>query len=428
MRLMTRRGRSVRTAEIQRLAAYVAKFQDRFDRLFRRPENRHWAREYVAGLLMDLERKNCWQIAEARHIAPEHLKSLQHFLYGSTWHWAPVIEEMAGLIDEHLGTEEGIVVVDESGVRRWGRKSVGIARQYLGTVGKVENGQVGVYLTYVSPQGQGFLDTRLYLPKEWMADPARCREAGIPDAVLFRTKPQLAAAMVECAARRGVRARWLTADEAYGQDGAFREVVDAVGWWYVAEVPVKQHVWAGAPGRSAVRRARGENPRKSRENGPSRRVDDVARDFTDRAWQRIQVGEGTLGRRVYEFAFRRVVERWGHRPGRAGWLMVRRSLDQEPEVKYFLSNAPATVERERMAVVGSERWRVESCVKEAKGQTGLDESEGRNWNHWHHHTTLSMLAHAFLTCARLRWAKTHFPPVGTEDPETGGPGPRRTVA
>ena len=154
----------------------------------------------------------------------------------------------------------------------------------------------------------------------------------------------------------------------------------------------------------------------------------MATRFADSAWRRIQVGEGTVGRRVYEFAFRRVVERRGHRPGREAWLMVRRSLDQEPEIKYFLSNAPATTDRERMAVVGSERWRVESCVKEAKGQTGLDESEGRNWNHWHHHTALSMLAHAFLTCARVRWAKTHFPPVGPENQETGGSGTRRTVA
>ena len=419
----------MKTAEIQRLARYIAEFQDRFDPLFRRPESRRWAREYVGGLLLDLERKNCWQIAEARRIPAEHLKSLQHFLYGSAWTWRPVIDEMARLIEEHLATEDGLVVVDESGVRRWGRKSVGIAKQYIGNVGKVENGQVGVYLTYASPEGQGFLDTRLYLPQEWMDDPPRCREAGIPREVVFRTKPQLAAAMLEAAARRGLRGRWLTADETYGQDGAFREVVDAAGWWYVAEVPVKQHVWADAP--SARRGGTGAwcgRARKTHRNAHSVRVDELGRRFDDRAWQRIQVAEGTLGRRVYEFAFQRVVERWGRRPGREGWLMVRRSLDQEPERKYFLSNAPAAADRERMAVVGSERWRVESCVKEAKGQTGLDESEGRNWNHWHHHTALSMLAHAFLTCARVRWAKTHFPPVGTEDPETGGSGTGRTVA
>jgi len=130
----------------------------------------------------------------------------------------------------------------------------------------------------------------------------------------------------------------------------------------------------------------------------------MATDLRAEDWQRFTVGEGTQGRRAYEFAFSRIVEKRGGLPNRDGWLMVRRSLDQAPEWKYFLSNAPVHVNRERMAVVGSERWRVESCIKEAKGQTGLDESEGRNWNHWHHHTTLSMLAHAFLTCSRLAFS------------------------
>ena len=124
----------------------------------------------------------------------------------------------------------------------------------------------------------------------------------------------------------------------------------------------------------------------------------------ERDWQRLTVAEGAKGRRVFDFAFLRGVAKRGGLPGRDAWLMVRRSLDQTPEIKYYLSNAPADVDTERMAVVGSERWRVESAIKEAKSQTGLDESEGRNWKHWHHHTTLSMLAQAFLTCARVTGA------------------------
>jgi len=184
----------VKTAEIQRLARHIAQFQDRFAPLFGRPERRRWAREYVAGLLMDLERKNCWQIAEARKIPPQQVKALQHFLYGSRWLWAPVIEQMARLVDEYLGGPDGIVIVDESGVRRWGEKSVGVGRQYLGTIGKVDNGQVAVYLTYASERGQSFLDTRIYLNKEWLLDRRRAGEAGIPPNTVFRTKPELAAA------------------------------------------------------------------------------------------------------------------------------------------------------------------------------------------------------------------------------------------
>ena len=176
-------GKIVKKAEIQRLRRYIEGYQDRFDPLFPRTQMRHWARQYVGGLLMDMERKNCWQIAEARKIPAENLKSLQHFLYGSPWPWRPIIDEMARLVDEHLGSDDGIVVVDESGVRRWGDKSVGIARQYLGSVGKVENGQVGVYLTYASEHGQAFLDTRLFIRQEWFDDPERCRAAGIPEDV-----------------------------------------------------------------------------------------------------------------------------------------------------------------------------------------------------------------------------------------------------
>jgi SRSO17 transposase len=423
----------VNTAEIQRLARYIAGYHDRFDPLFGRRETRHWAREYVGGLLMDIERKNCWQIAEARQIPARHLKSLQHFLYASPWAWRPAIHEMGRLVDEHLGSEDGIVVVDESGVRRWGEKSVGIARQYIGNVGKVDNGQVGVYLTYASEHGQAFLDTRLFIPQKWFDDPERCREAGIPRDVIFRTKPQLAAAMVEAARGRGLRARWLTADEAYGSTPHFLDVVDAVGWWYVAEVKTDVQVWPARPRvlpprpPGAIGRPR-QKPRLARKSDKSVAVALLAAHLTEKDWRRIAVAGGTQGRRVFDFAFLRVVEKRRGLPGRDAWLLVRRSLDQRPEIKYYLSNAPADVDRERMAVVGSERWRVEGALKEAKGQTGLDESEGRNWKHWHHHTTLSMLAHAFLCCARVSWSRTHSPPLGAKDAEAGRPGAKGAAA
>ncbi len=154
---------------------------------------------------------------------------------------------MAQFVDDHLGSDDGIVVVDESGVPRWGDKSVGIGRQYIGNVGKVANGRIGVYLTYASEPGQAFLDMPLYIPEEWFADTERCRAAGIPQGVVFRKKPQLDAAMVEQARRRGIPGRWLAADEAYGNNPTFLDVVDAVRWWYVAEVPVNLEVWPTRP-------------------------------------------------------------------------------------------------------------------------------------------------------------------------------------
>jgi len=404
-------------AEIRRLAGYFDGYEARFARFFGRAETRRWAHEYLRGLLMDMERKNCWQIAEARKIPPEHLKSLQHFLYGSPWQWEPVMDEMACLIYEHLGSEDGILVVDESGVRRWGSKSVGIARQYLGSVGKVDNGQVGVYLTYASEEATGFLNARLFIPEQWFASPRRCCEAGIPKEAIFRTKPELAAEMVENVCLNGIGARWLTADEVYGNNPRFLDVVDAMGLWYVVEVPTTLEVWRTRPkvllpsARKGPGRKR-KKPRLARKSERSVPVAQWIQEFGSRDWQRIQVATGTQGPRIYEFAFLRVVEKREGLPAGDAWLMARRSLGQTPEVKYYLSNAPSDVERIRMAIVGSERWRVEGALKEAKGQTGLDQSEGRNWKHWHHHTTLCMLAHTFLTCARVSWTRKRFFPVG----------------
>jgi SRSO17 transposase len=145
------------------------------------------------------------------------------------------------------------------------------------------------------------------------------------------------------------------------------------------------------------------------------KVADLAAGIPRRKWEKLAVAEGAKGLRAYEFGFRRVIEKRNKLPGDDVWLMVRRTFDQTPDIKYYLSNAPADIEQLRMAVVGSERWRVESAIKEAKGQTGLDESEGRNWNHWHHHTALSMLAHAFLAFARAAADESSSPPVRAEN-------------
>jgi len=425
-------GGVMEEAILRRLARRIGEYQARVAPLFGRPETQHWAHEYVSGLMMDIERKNCWQIAEARHIPPRQLKSLQHFLYGSPWDWRPVIEQMGRLVDEHLGTNDGILVVDESGVRRWGEKSVGIGRQYIGNVGKTDNGQVGVYLTYASERGHGFVDARLYVLEEWFDDPSRCSEAGIPKGTVFRTKPDLAADMAELAVGRGIRARWLTADEAYGQNPGFLDVVDALGLWYVVEVPVDIEVWRKRPrvvGQGRGRRGRPRTkPRVSADSPRSVKVADVVAGIPRKQWRRLAVADGSKGLRVYEFAFGRVVEKRAKLPGDDVWLIARRTLSQEPEIKYYLSNAPAGIAPESMAEVGSERWRVESAIKEAKGQTGLDESEGRSWRHWHHHTTLSMLAHAFLACARVASGQSASPPVRSKDEEARRSGEKGTAA
>lgn len=388
-------------SELVQFQEVIDELHDRFAGCFGRAENRVWARKYLTGLMMTKDRRNCWNLAEELQLTPKELKSIQRFLYTKTWNHKTAIEHLAPLVDECIGVDDGVLIVDESGVRKWGKKSVGVGRQYLGCIGKRDNGQVGVYLTYTSEIGRAFLDTRLYILQDWFQDRKRCREAGIPESVVFRTKPELAGEMVRAAMGRGIRARWLTADELYGQNTTFLDEVDAFDLWYVVEVPKSTEVWTSCP-KVEVPRPRGgrggprKKPRLSADSPHSERVDAIEKTLDAGDWKRITVGEGTKGILTYEFAFRRVFSKRSALPGPDCWLMFRRSLEQEPEVKYFLSNAPILIDQEELAIVGSIRWTVESCIKEAKGQTGLDEYEARCWNSWHHHTVLSLLAHAFL--------------------------------
>lgn len=414
-------------SELQEFQWLIERFHDRFSACFRSRRSRAWARRYVAGLMMEMERRNCWQLAEKLRLSPKELMALQRLLYSKTWDHKAVIEELTPFVDEYMGADDAGLIVDESGVRKWGKRSVGVGRQYLGCVGKIENGQVGVYLTYASETGHAFLDARLYILEEWFEDRERCRVAGIPESVVFRTKPELAAEMVRKAMRRGVRATWLTADEVYGQDTTFLDDVSAAGLWYVVEVPRTTEVWAGTPKIDHPRRqGRGrprKKPRLSADSPRSEPVEVIAKDLKNGDWQRIKVGDGAKGILVFEFAYRRVVQKRSGSPGPESWLMVRRSLEQDPETKYFLSTAPRDIGHDVLARAGSLRWTVETTIKEGKGQAGLDEYEVRSWNSWHHHMALCILAHAFLAALAVERKKNGSPPrLYPEGTTPGRPG------
>ena len=319
-------------------------------------------------------------------------------------------------MNEFLGAEDAIFIIDETSVRKWGRTSVGVGRQYLGCIGKTDNGQVAVFLAYASRDVRTSVDFRLYIPEDWFGNEARCRTAGIPKDVVFRTKPQLAREMVENALRAGCQGKWLTADEAYGGNPAFLDAVDAMGLWYVAEVPADTCVWTSRPPvRRAARRRNGHGPRIRASNGGYKQVRQIGKSIRRKDWKLIRIAYGTKCPLEYEFAFIRIVEKRGGKPGRDAWLMVRRGLAQETETKYYLSNAPKEAPVHEVARVGSYRWNVEAGFKEGKGQTKLDEYECRCWNSYHHHTVLAMVAHAFLTRLSLEGEKRQTARVCSEE-------------
>jgi SRSO17 transposase len=376
----------------------------RFVTLFGRRENQTHAGRFVQGLLHGGERRNAENIAQAMSGGP--VRSLQAFLTAGDWRDGAVLDEVRRSVLEALADEDAVWNSDETGFPKKGAKSVGVKRQYSGTLGRTDNCQVAVFANYCSAKGHTFMDRRLFLPEEWADDRDRREEAGVPPGVIFRTKPQLALEMVAAAAAEGVPFRWVGGDGVYGDSPTFVQGVRQLEKWYVLDSSADARVWTAEPrvipAEERPRPKRGRPCTQPLVVGEPKRVDEVVAALPAAAWRRLTVAEGSQGPRVYEYA---EVWTWFSEEGLPGpreRLLVRRSLGQEPELKYHRSNAPAEVLLLKLAQVRATRWTIEEDIKAGKGQCGLDEYETRGWRGWHHHTALSMLALAFLVLQRSR--------------------------
>ena len=359
------------TADLDALHATIAP-------RFRRPEVRARARRYLDGLLGGSTRKNGWQLAEA---LGEHTPDgVQRLLNAAQWEADAVRDDLQRYVVEHFGDTDAVLVVDETGFLKKGVKSAGVARQYSGTAGRVENCQIGVFLTYASCHGQAFLDRALYLPKAWAADGERRREAGIPDDVAFATKGELARAMLARACAAGVPARWVTADEVYGNDGALRRWLHEQERAYVLAVNRAHMLW-------------------SSETWTQERVETTVATLSPEEWQRIAVDEGSKGPRVYDWAAIRLP--FASPEGWVQGVLARRSPGEPQEIAYYRVFAPAGTPVETLARVAGARWTIEIGFERAKGEVGLDEYEVRRWEAWHRHITLALLADAYLAVTRM---------------------------
>jgi SRSO17 transposase len=360
------------------------------------------AEAYLRGLLLDADgNKNAETIAlNAYDGDTSQVRMTQYFLGQAPWAYLPLRAELVCWVDEAFGDAEGVLIVDESGVAKCGDKSVGVARQYCGATGKIDNCQMGVFLAYASKHGHTLLDTRLYLPQdEWAKDSVRRQAAGVPAEVVFRTKPELAAELV-LGPGRAIRHGWVTFDEGYGKDPGFLSRLEEAGERYLGEVPKTVRVWlrrpvVEEPGRGPSGRLR-QKARVRADQPASQTVEQIAAALPARAWQRLSFREGTKGTQRAEFARLRVIGERDDLPGPELWLVVERSLDQQAKIKYYLSNAAVQVSLLTLVQVGHGRWPVEDCFLQAKQEVGLDAYEVRGWLGWHHHMTLVMLALWFL--------------------------------
>jgi SRSO17 transposase len=362
------------------LAAWVAGLDDLFALVagrFARVEPRLRARAYVRGLLAPLASKNGWTLAEAA--GDKTPDGMQRLLNRAGWDADGTRDDVRGYVARHLGDAGGVLVVDETGFIKKGTRSAGVQRQYSGTAGRVENCQLGVFLAYAGPRGRALIDRELYLPRSWTDDRDRCREAGVPDSVRFATKPELARLMLSRALDAGVPAAWVTADEAYGKDGKFREWLEQRRTSYVVAVASNQAV-AGDAGTS--------------------RADVLAAHAPDQAWKRRSCGSGAKGPRVSGWAAATLPADGSGPPGWSRYLLVRRSLTRngkgEYELACYLCAAPAGTEDEELIRVAGSRWAIEECFQTAKTETGLDHYQVRRYDAWYRHITLALLAHAYL--------------------------------
>jgi SRSO17 transposase len=390
----------VPTDILQDLLPRLEKFVEPFAATLPGPEHQRHAAEYVTGLVSKLERKTGEGIA---YLYDQSRQGIQKFIGEVFWDHQPMLRTLAIQVGQELGEPDGVIVSDPSAFPKKGTKSVGVAKQWCGRLGKVENCQVGIYMGYVTRKEHAIVNVRLYLNEEWATDRVRRKEAGVPKSIKFQTRHQLALEMLaESGAARPHT--WITGDDEMGRPSGFRQELRALGQRYLLAVPSNTTIRdLEAP----VPEDAGHGPRRK---SPFLRGDTWCAALPDETWTRIEVRNGEKGPLVVEAVKRRVqarTERRGTGPEELLLITRERQAENSFKVDYHLSNADADVPLEELARVANAEHRIEECLKRAKSEAGLGDYQVRNWIGWHHHQTLSLLAAWFLNQETRRGKKIH---------------------
>lgn len=365
------------------LVVWDEEFKDicaRLRPLFYRPEPRAHAERYLRGLLAPLERKNGWTIAEFS--GEREPKALQRFLNLTPWDADGLRDLVCVYAMENFADPRGVLIADPTGFAKKGKKSAGVQRQYSGTLGRIDNCQIGTFLAYANSAGDRVLiDRELYVPKHsWFGDRHRCAEAGIPQDAEFATRPQQVAAMIERAVRAEVPFAWFVADEEFGQNPGLRTYLEEHQISYVMAVPKNTEFTDAAGHTDVIKKAAGR--------------------VKSNDWQRRSCGIGSKGFRVYDWALIN-----SDRPGHQ--YMIRRSID-DGELAYYHCHNPRGEGFTELVRAAGTRWPIEECFEAAKNEAGLDNYQVRLYPAWYRHITLAMLALAFLAAMRHKTKKgTH---------------------
>jgi len=378
----------------------LEQFAEPFVAAFVRRDSRANIQTYLGGLLSDAARKNVESIAY-HHDRPRG--ALQSFIGQSSWSHHPLQQELARHVGHELGEDDGVIGFDPSGFKKCGTESVGVQRQWLGRLGKVDNGQVGVYLAYASRKEYALVDERLYLPKSWANDKKRCKKCGVPKEVRYQTRHALALDMLENN-REFLPHQWITGDDEMGRSSGFRRDLRGFGEQYLLAVPSD----------TGIRDLESAPPAYSGCGAPAKqpfmRVARWCAALNERDWTRVDVRDGEKGPLVTEMVKHCVLARTERgKDGSEELLVVTRTRESNGTMKYdyYLSNAPAQTSLDELARVVKAGHRIEDCFKRAKSEAGLADYEVRTWMGWHHHQILSLIALWFLVLETRRGKKIY---------------------
>lgn len=354
----------------QELSPIKSILQDCFNRV----ETKASALSYFQGLISTVERKNSWQLAE--QAGCENPYTFQYLLGRTTWDVQQLRDSVREYTFDFMSQDEGFLSIDETGFLKKGNKSAGVGRQYTGTAGRIENCQVGVFLSYAASRGRALIDRELYIPQDWFTDKSRCKEAGIPDSLEFKKKPELAQEMLQRVFDNHIKPAWVLGDEVYSSyklraflESYLQPYVLAVASNCTITICFEQY-----------------------------KANALLESFEMDDWQTISAGAGSKEQRYYQWA-RKIIN--SESPdGWERWLLIRRNTKDQSDVAFYIAFAPNSKSLQDMAKAAGSRWTIEECFEMSKGEVGLDQYEVRSWVGWYRHITIAMLALAFLTKLR----------------------------
>jgi SRSO17 transposase len=386
-------------------------FHEQFADCFHRSESRDHFFKYMVGQFSEIERKSIEPIALA--VKDGNVRALQRFVSDAPWDDEKILSKYRNLINDDLGSPNGALIFDETSFVKKGRDSIGVARQYCGSMGKVDNCQVGVFAAYASEHGYALVDKRLFIPEKWFKDDhhSRRQKCNLPESTVFKTKPELAVEILEAiSSEKTLPFKYILADSIYGMSPDFIKAAESLpDITYFVSVTKDTKCWLKRP-MTISRQYRWGGKTRTKTvladtDGQPITVDELARNINDYFWYRRQVSEGTKGPIVYEYTRRQVVLSNAGLPQNTVWLLIRRTIGDDPQYSFFVSNASSSTRLKTLVWISGLRWAIEQCFEETKTELGMDHYEVRKFMGWHHHVLTCMMAHFFLWHLKIRLGK-----------------------